>query len=168
MKIYTLICYKFCPNSISVKGSFMEISSNHWWNAWWFLQLFSFCLPIPRKMRGQYHSHILHLGGKTLLTLQKNLKIAAFHYLSNTETSLVKCHYRFTKKRSLQKRNVVAKMSGAKWHKTIGDVNSKKFAVGRHFSTYLRPKVTHQARIFCLASIRSCTAALKLEAVKST
>ena len=72
------------------------------------------------------------------------------------------------KKEIATKKNVVAKMSGAKWHKTIGDVNSKKFAVGRHFSTYLRSKVTHQARIFCFASIRICTAALKLEAVKST
>ena len=47
-------------------------------------------------------------------------------------------------------------------------VNSKKFALGRCFSTDFRPKVTDQPRIFCLASIWSCTAASKLEAVKST
>ena len=50
----------------------------------------------------------------------------------------------------------------------LGVVNSKKFALGGRFSTDFRPKVTDQPRIFCLASIWSCTAASKLEAVKST
>ena len=50
----------------------------------------------------------------------------------------------------------------------VGVVNSKKFALGGRFSTDFRPKVTDQPRIFCLASIWSCTAASKSEAPKST
>ena len=51
---------------------------------------------------------------------------------------------------------------------SLGVFNSKKFPLGGRFSTDFRPKVTDQPRIFCLASIWSCTEASKLEAVKST
>ena len=50
----------------------------------------------------------------------------------------------------------------------IGVVKSKTFALGRCFSTDFRSKITDQLRIFCLASIWSQTATMKLEAVKST
>ena len=51
---------------------------------------------------------------------------------------------------------------------TLGVVNSKKFALGNRFSTFSVPKEIDQPRIFCLASIWSCTVASKLEALEST
>ena len=54
------------------------------------------------------------------------------------------------------------------WAFVVGVVNWKKFALGGRFSTDFRPKVTDQPRIFCLASIWSCTAASKSEIKKSS
>ena len=52
-------------------------------------------------------------------------------------------------------------------HWGLGVVNSKSFAL-ISFSTDFGPKAIDQPNSFCLASIRSCKAASKLEAPKST